>query len=32
LAKFIDYVLAHDKVWVAKREDIARHWLNISTI
>ena len=26
LAKFIDYVLAHDKVWVAKREDIARHW------
>ncbi len=27
LAKFIDYVLIHDKVWVAKREDIARHWL-----
>ena len=26
LAKFIDYVLAHDKVWVATREDIARHW------
>ncbi|MDE2445988.1 MAG: allantoinase PuuE [Alphaproteobacteria bacterium] len=26
LAKFIDYVLAHEKVWVAKREDIAKHW------
>jgi putative urate catabolism protein len=27
LAKFIDYVLSHDKVWLAKREDIARHWI-----
>jgi putative urate catabolism protein len=27
LAKFIDHVLAHDKVWVARRVDIARHWL-----
>ena len=26
LAKFIDYVLAHEKVWIAKRVDIARHW------
>ena len=26
LAKFIDYVLAHDKVWIAKRIDIANHW------
>jgi putative urate catabolism protein len=26
LAKFIDYVQAKEKVWVAKREDIARHW------
>ncbi len=26
LAKFIDYVLAHDKVWIAKRIDIAKHW------
>ncbi len=26
LAKFIDYVMGHDKVWVATREDIARHW------
>jgi putative urate catabolism protein len=26
LAKFIDYVQAKEKVWVAKRIDIARHW------
>jgi putative urate catabolism protein len=26
LAKFLDYVLAHEKVWIAKRIDIARHW------
>jgi putative urate catabolism protein len=26
LAKFIDHVLSHDKVWVARRIDIARHW------
>ena len=26
LAKFIDYVQSHDKVWIAKRIDIARHW------
>ena len=28
LAKFIDYVLSHDKVWIARRIDIARHWHN----
>jgi hypothetical protein len=22
----MDYVLAHDKVWVCRRVDIARHW------
>jgi putative urate catabolism protein len=27
LAKFLDYVLQHDHVWVARRIDIARHWL-----
>jgi len=27
LARFLDYVLNHDKVWVARRIDIARHWL-----
>jgi putative urate catabolism protein len=26
LAKFIDYVLSHEKVWIARRIDIARHW------
>jgi allantoinase len=26
LARFLDYVLAHEKVWVARRVDIARHW------
>lgn len=27
LAKFLDYVQAHDRVWVATRLQIARHWL-----
>jgi putative urate catabolism protein len=26
LKRFVDYVLSHDKVWVARRIDIARHW------
>ena len=26
LKRFVDYVLAHDRVWVARRIDIARHW------
>ena len=26
LAKFIDYVQSHDRVWIARRVDIARHW------
>ena len=26
LARFLDYVKSHDKVWVARRIDIARHW------
>ena len=25
-AKFIDYVMQHDKVWICRRIDIARHW------
>ncbi len=28
LARFLDYVAAHEKVWVARRDDIARHWLH----
>jgi OHCU decarboxylase len=27
LARFLDYVCGHDKVWVATRLDIARHWI-----
>jgi putative urate catabolism protein len=26
LARFLDYVMAHDGVWPARRIDIARHW------
>lgn len=26
LARFIDYVQSHDKVWIARRLDIAEHW------
>jgi putative urate catabolism protein len=26
LARFLDYVQQHDKVWVPRRIDIARHW------
>jgi putative urate catabolism protein len=27
LARFLDYVQRHDDVWVARRVDIARHWI-----
>jgi OHCU decarboxylase len=27
LGRFLDYARAHDKVWVATRLDIARHWI-----
>jgi len=27
LARFLDYVQQHDGVWVARRIDIARHWI-----
>ena len=27
LERFLDYVLAHDKVWIARGVDIARHWI-----
>ncbi|WP_406872550.1 allantoinase PuuE [Aminobacter sp. P9b] len=26
LRRFIEYVQGHDKVWIARRADIARHW------
>ena len=28
LKRFIDYVQGHDKVWIARRIDIAQHWEN----
>jgi OHCU decarboxylase len=27
LARFLDYVASHDRVWVATRLDVARHWI-----
>jgi OHCU decarboxylase len=27
LARFLDYVMSHDKVWVTTRLEIARHWI-----
>jgi allantoinase len=29
LQKFLDYVQAHDKVWICRRIDIARHWQQV---
>ena len=26
LEKFLDHIMAHDRVWVARRVDIAQHW------
>ena len=26
VARFLDYVLGHERVWVARRIDVARHW------
>jgi allantoinase len=28
LQRFLDYIQSHDKVWVARRIDIANHWIN----
>ena len=27
LERFLDYVLAHDRVWICRRIDIANHWM-----
>ena len=27
LERFLDYVLAHERVWICRRVDIARHWI-----
>ncbi|HSH02977.1 MAG TPA: chitin deacetylase, partial [Anaerolineae bacterium] len=29
LARFLDYVQAQEAVWVCRREEIARHWLEL---
>lgn len=29
LARFLDYVQGHERVWVARRIDIARHWKSV---
>lgn len=29
LARFLDYIQSHDKVWVCRREEIARHWVAV---
>lgn len=28
LERFLDYVLEHDRVWICRRADIARHWMS----
>ncbi|MFY8094655.1 MAG: allantoinase PuuE [Niveispirillum sp.] len=30
LERFLDHVMAHDHVWVARRVDIARHWRDVN--
>jgi allantoinase len=27
LQKFLDHIARHDRVWICRREDIARHWI-----
>ena len=29
VARFLDHVQQHDRVWIARRIDIARHWLKV---
>jgi len=29
LARFLDHVMAHDRVWMCTREQIARHWMAV---
>ena len=29
LIRFIEHIIGHDRVWVCRREDIARHWTNL---
>jgi allantoinase len=27
LMRFIEYIQSKDRVWICRREDIARHWI-----
>ena len=27
LIRFIEHIMSHDRVWICRREDIARHWI-----
>ncbi len=29
LARFMDHVLAHQRVWICRRIEIARHWMEV---
>ena len=29
LTKFLDYVMERDKVWIARRNEIAEHWISV---
>jgi allantoinase len=29
VARFLDYALGFDRVWICRREDVARHWLAV---
>ena len=29
LRRFMDYIASHERVWVCRREDIARHWCEV---
>jgi len=29
LHRILDHMLAHDHIWIARREDIARHWMEV---
>jgi peptidoglycan/xylan/chitin deacetylase (PgdA/CDA1 family) len=30
LARFLDYIERHERVWVTRRLDIARHWIALN--
>lgn len=32
LQRFLDYVQSHDRVWICRRVDIARHWIKLTQL